>query len=61
MLEQTTLSRRTLLKAGALAGGGLLLTATMPMVARAATGAADAGQAELNAFVKIAADEAIWP
>jgi isoquinoline 1-oxidoreductase beta subunit len=59
MLEQTALSRRTLLKAGALAGGGLILTATMPMVARAAA-ASGAGQAaELNAFVKIAADNTI--
>ena len=58
MLEQTTLSRRTLLKAGALAGGGLMLTATMPMVARAAAGAAPA-LAELNAYVSIAPDNVV--
>lgn len=58
MLEQTQLSRRTLLKAGALAGGGLVLTASMPMVARAAT-AAGAGEATLNAFVSIAPDNTI--
>ena len=59
MLEDTTLSRRTLLKAGALAGGGLMLTASMPMIARAAT-AAGAGQAaELNAFVSISPDNTI--
>jgi isoquinoline 1-oxidoreductase beta subunit len=60
MLEQTALSRRTLLKAGALAGGGFMLSATMPMVARAAAaGAAPAAAAELNAFIKIAADNSI--
>jgi len=58
MLEQTTLSRRTLLKAGALAGGGLMLTASMPMMARAAT-AAGAAPATLNAFVSIAPDNTI--
>src|SRR5687768_634488 len=58
MLDQTTLSRRTLLKAGALAGGGLVLTASMPMFARAAT-AAGAGEATLSAFVSIAADNTI--
>ena len=44
MLEQTALSRRTLLKAGALAGGGLMLTAAMPMIAKSAT-TAGAGEA----------------
>lgn len=58
MLETTTLNRRTLLKAGALAGGGLMLTATMPLVARAATAGAPA-HAELNAFVSIAPDNVI--
>jgi isoquinoline 1-oxidoreductase beta subunit len=55
MLEQT-LSRRTFLSVSALAGGGLAITATMPMVAKAATGAADA---TLNAFVTIHPDNTI--
>jgi isoquinoline 1-oxidoreductase beta subunit len=58
MLEQAILSRRTLLKAGALAGGGLMLTAAMPMVAKAAT-ASGAAPATLNAFVSIAPDNTI--
>ena len=58
MLEQTALSRRTLLKAGALAGGGLMLTASMPMVARAAT-AAGGAPATLNAYVSILPDNTI--
>jgi isoquinoline 1-oxidoreductase beta subunit len=58
MLDRTTLSRRTLLKAGALAGGGLMLTASMPMIAKAAT-TAGAGEAVLNAFVSIAPDNTI--
>lgn len=58
MPETTTLDRRTLLKAGALAGGGLVLTATMPMVARAAA-AADAAPAVLNAFVTIHPDNTV--
>ncbi|AKH44209.1 isoquinoline 1-oxidoreductase beta subunit [Altererythrobacter atlanticus] len=52
------LSRRTLLKAGALAGGGLTLTASIPMVARAAAGAEPA-EAMLNAFITIAPDNTI--
>ncbi len=52
-------SRRTLLKAGALAGGGLILTASMPMVARAATAGAKAEPAVLNAFVSITPDNLI--
>src|SRR6185503_1279332 len=58
MLETTTLNRRTLLKAGALAGGGLMLTATMPMLARAATTASNA-PATLNAYISIAPDNTI--
>jgi len=58
MSESMTLSRRTLLKAGALAGGGLMLTATMPMIARAAT-AAGADEATLSAYVSIAADNTV--
>ncbi len=59
MPEATTLSRRTLLKAGALAGGGLMLTAAMPVVARAAAGSAAPEMATLNAFVSIAPDNTI--
>ena len=59
MLETAVLNRRTLLKAGALAGGGLILTASMPMVARAATAAGQAEAAVLNAFVSITPDNVI--
>ena len=41
LAETVTLSRRSLLKAGALAGGGLMLSATLPGMARAATGKAE--------------------
>jgi len=58
MLETATLSRRTLLKAGALAGGGLMLTASMPMLAKAAT-ASGTASAMLNAYVSIAPDNTI--
>ena len=58
MPETMTLNRRTLLKAGALAGGGLMLTATMPMLAKAATGAS-AAPATLNAYVSITPDNVI--
>ncbi len=58
MRETIALSRRTLLKAGALAGGGLMLTATMPLVARAAT-AAGGAPATLSAYVSIAPDNTI--
>ena len=51
-------SRRTLLKVSALAGGGLALSAAMPMVARAAQGKA-AEAATLNAFVTIRPDNTI--
>jgi isoquinoline 1-oxidoreductase beta subunit len=54
VLTDLGLSRRTLLKASALAGGGLLLSATMPVMARAAGG--EMKPAELNAFVSIAPD-----
>jgi isoquinoline 1-oxidoreductase beta subunit len=53
------LSRRMLLKVSALAGGGLALAATMPMMARAATGAGETATAELNAYVTIAPDNTI--
>ena len=56
-LAQTIeVSRRTLLKASVLAGGGLMLSATIPGIARAATGGKPA---TLNAFVTIAPDGAI--
>jgi isoquinoline 1-oxidoreductase subunit beta len=58
MSDPVTLSRRSLLKVGALAGGGLMLTATMPMIAKAAT-AAGSAPATLNAFVSIAPDNTI--
>jgi len=58
MPETMTMNRRTLLKAGALAGGGLMLTATMPMLAKAATGAS-AAPATLNAYVSITPDNVI--
>jgi isoquinoline 1-oxidoreductase beta subunit len=57
MLEQA-LSRRTLLKVSALAGGGLAITATMPMVARAATGTG-AADATLGAYITIHPDNMI--
>jgi isoquinoline 1-oxidoreductase beta subunit len=54
------LTRRALLKVGALAGGGLALTASMPMIARAAVpGAASAGEATLSAFISIAPDNTV--
>ena len=61
LMERTAapkLSRRTLLKAGTLAGGGLALTASIPMVARAAAGATPE-TATLNAFITIAPDNTI--
>lgn len=54
-----SLSRRGFLKIGALAGGGLAITASLPMVARAAVGGAEAPLATLNAYITIAADNTI--
>jgi isoquinoline 1-oxidoreductase beta subunit len=51
-------SRRALLKVSALAGGGLALSAAMPMVARAAQ-AEQAKEAMLNAFITIRPDNTI--
>ena len=56
MSDSMTLSRRTLFKVTAIAGGGFALAATMPMVARAM---ADAGPAELNAYITIMPDNSI--
>lgn len=54
------LSRRSFFKVGALAGGGLALTASLPLVARAATGGqAAAAPATLNAYVTISPDNII--
>ena len=55
--QAIALSRRTLLKAGALAGGGLALSATIPFAARAAAGNGE--MAQLNAFVSISPDNVI--
>jgi isoquinoline 1-oxidoreductase beta subunit len=58
MLETQTLSRRSLLKASAIAGGGLMLTASLPMIAKAAT-ASGASPATLNAYVSITPDNIV--
>jgi len=56
LAETIEVSRRTLLKASVLAGGGLMLSATIPGVARAATGGKPG---TLNAFITIAPDNTI--
>lgn len=58
MPEAIALSRRTLLKASVLSGGGLALSAAIPVVARAAAVTGEA-PGTLNAFVTIAADNSI--
>jgi isoquinoline 1-oxidoreductase subunit beta len=53
-------SRRAFLKASALAGGGLLLRASLPAAAQTAfAGAAAPQPAVLNAYVRIAADDSV--
>ena len=56
MPESVQLSRRTLLKASAVAGGGFALAATLPMAGRAT---AVSGPADLNAFITIHPDNSI--
>ncbi|HWK45658.1 MAG TPA: molybdopterin cofactor-binding domain-containing protein [Stellaceae bacterium] len=46
-------SRRLMLKAGLLAGGGLMLSLRLPSLARAAAGSANSGDFEPNAFVRV--------
>ncbi|MBW8745912.1 MAG: hypothetical protein JF628_16540, partial [Sphingomonas sp.] len=54
------MDRRTLLKVSLLAGGGLMLEATMPFEADAAvSGSAGAGSTRLSAFVSIAPDNRV--
>ncbi len=59
MLETAQLDRRSLLKASALAGGGLALSFTIPMDASAAAGTPAAAPQLLNAFVSIGADNRV--
>ena len=54
-LDKAALGRRAFLKASALAGGGLLLNVSIPMAARAASGA-HAQPATLSAFITITPD-----
>lgn len=52
----TTISRRAFFKVSAIAGGGMMLAATIPMTAKAM---ADAGPSELNAYITILPDNSI--
>ncbi|MGB3797097.1 MAG: molybdopterin cofactor-binding domain-containing protein, partial [Alteraurantiacibacter sp.] len=56
MPDTVQLSRRTLLKASAVAGGGFALAASFPMAGRAT---AVSGPADLNAFITIHPDNTI--
>lgn len=56
MPDTVQLSRRTLLKASAVAGGGFVLAATFPMAGRAT---AVSGPADLNAFITIHPDNSV--
>ena len=53
-------SRRLFLKAGAATGGGLLLHAMLPPLARSAMAATSAETAGLNAYIRIAPDNIVW-
>ena len=55
VLREPSLSRRTFLSAGAAAGGGLLLSVSLPALSRNAE-AADTGTFAPNAFVRIGRD-----
>ncbi len=56
-LAPKALARRNFLKAGLAIGGGLLLTASIPVIARAATlGHPGPDAVALNAYVRIAPD-----
>lgn len=52
-------SRRGFLKAGAVAGGGFLLSLTLPAAVRAAVDGAAAGNGVLNAYVQITPDNVV--
>jgi isoquinoline 1-oxidoreductase subunit beta len=54
-----SVSRRAFLAASAAAGGGLLLDLSLPAVASASTATGEAPAATLNAYVKIAPDDAV--
>jgi isoquinoline 1-oxidoreductase beta subunit len=56
--DRTAISRRTLLKVSALAGGGLMLAAAIPVMARGQSASAPTSTT-LNAFVSIAPDNTI--
>lgn len=57
--KSATPSRRQVLKAGAIAGAGLILGVALPRGPRPARAAADAGALAPNAFVRIAPDDSV--